>query len=250
MQKPTAIIPTVQLYIGSHEQTAQKIYPYLQSIFCASNGCAQCMTCIQIKEKKHASCLWLTTKKQYFLDDLLPLQEKLQFSLAEDERFFFIIEHAELLSLLSSNALLKSLEEPPLGYYFILQATATSELLPTVLSRCVTFYTKEEVVNVVFKSLYDHFTSHSLTPSLFLQELERSKINEDQSHELCKQILHFWQKKYNTLFESYVSNTQELALVEKKLNYIYNAIEQLPTVGNAKLFWKNLLLQFDPLINS
>ncbi|RTL06082.1 hypothetical protein EKK58_06410 [Candidatus Dependentiae bacterium] len=250
MQTATAIIPTVQLYIGAHEQTAQKISVYLQSVFCSHNGCSQCTNCLQIKAKKHVSCLWLTSKKQYILDDLLPLQEKLQFSLAEDERFFFIIENAELLSDLSSNALLKALEEPPLGYYFILQAKATTELLPTVLSRCVIFYTKDNTVNIVFKPLLDHFTLQALPALLFLQELDRSKINEDQSHELCKQILHFWQKKYNSIVETDPTNTNEIVLIKHKLNVLYKAIEQLPTIGNAKLFWKNLLLQFDPLINS
>lgn len=249
MQKSATIIPTVQLYIGSHEQTIQKTYEYLKSIFCSNNGCSACINCTQIKAKKHTSCLWLSSKKQYLLEDLIPLQEKLQFSLGEDECFFFIIENAEVLSPLSSNALLKSLEEPPLGYYFILQAKETTELPPTVLSRCVTFYTKEDGLTIAFKPLYDHFTSNSLPPSLFLQELERSKITEDQSHELCKHILHFWQKKYLSLFESYPVNTDERTLIEKKLNHLYNAIEHLPTVGNAKLFWKKLLLQFDPLIN-
>ncbi len=46
-----------------------------------------------------------------------------------------IIEAADTLSVASSNALLKILEEPPVDTYFILTAVRQSAVLPTVLSR-------------------------------------------------------------------------------------------------------------------
>ena len=90
MPKECVVIPTVQLYLGFHEQAVQKACSFIQSIFCVKDGCTTCITCVQINEKRHASCLWLSPKKQYVLDDLLPLQEKLQFSLGEQEHFFLL----------------------------------------------------------------------------------------------------------------------------------------------------------------
>lgn len=250
MPTQSITIPIAQLYLGFYEQTSKKACSYLQSIFCSANGCNQCITCVQIYEKRYASCLWLAPKKQYILEDLVPLQEKIQFSLGEHERFFFIIEAAECLSLLSSNALLKSLEEPPLGYYFMLLAKEPTVLLPTIVSRCVIFYTQDNVSAVQFKPLYDHFTQYALVPSLFLQELERSKITEEQSEELLKQIMQFWQKKYTETLLLATKNTEDIIAIEKKLTYVYQATELLPNSGNAKLFWKKLLLQFDLLVNA
>lgn len=242
MPPQSIVIPTVQLYVGSLEHTSKKTCTYLQSVFCLKNGCTTCIHCIQIVEKKHESCLWLTPKKQYLLDDLAPMQNILRFSRSQGERFFFIIEAAAALSLTSSNMLLKCLEEPPAGYHFILLAKETTELLPTILSRCVVFYTQTNHPKPQFKALYDHFTHTMITPSLFIQELERSKITEDESEELFRQIIQFWQNQYeSTCLTSPASHNN---VAEKRLALLYNASELLPTVGNAKLFWKKLLLQF------
>ena len=52
------------------------------------------------------------------------------------ERRVIIINPADDLETASSNALLKSLEEPPQGTFFVLIAHSPSRLLPTIRSRC------------------------------------------------------------------------------------------------------------------
>ncbi|MEE2645220.1 MAG: hypothetical protein VYD19_09835, partial [Myxococcota bacterium] len=47
-----------------------------------------------------------------------------------------LIEEAERLNLAAANALLKTLEEPSPGTYFILLSDAPERLLPTIRSRC------------------------------------------------------------------------------------------------------------------
>lgn len=48
----------------------------------------------------------------------------------------FIVDEAELLKHDAQNALLKTLEEPPLGTILILVTSAEEDLLPTIRSRC------------------------------------------------------------------------------------------------------------------
>jgi hypothetical protein len=50
-----------------------------------------------------------------------------------------IISHAENLPVISSNILLKTLEEPRANQYFILTSSNPSKILPTILSRCHRF---------------------------------------------------------------------------------------------------------------
>jgi len=50
----------------------------------------------------------------------------------------FVVREAELLSIPSQNALLKTLEEPPPGVTIILTCTSAAELLATTRSRCQT----------------------------------------------------------------------------------------------------------------
>jgi DNA polymerase III delta prime subunit len=47
-----------------------------------------------------------------------------------------IIGSAEAMNSNAANALLKTLEEPPLGSYFILTTSQPGRLIPTILSRC------------------------------------------------------------------------------------------------------------------
>ena len=54
----------------------------------------------------------------------------------EGKRRFVIVDGADLLTPQASNALLKTLEEPPPHSSWILVSEGTSKLLPTVVSRC------------------------------------------------------------------------------------------------------------------
>ena len=47
-----------------------------------------------------------------------------------------MIDHADYLTEAAANALLKTLEEPPAGCFFILSAASIDRMLPTVVSRC------------------------------------------------------------------------------------------------------------------
>lgn len=51
-----------------------------------------------------------------------------------------VLDSAEAMSMQSANALLKSLEEPRPGTYFILVSSASTKLPQTILSRCQPFY--------------------------------------------------------------------------------------------------------------
>ena len=53
-----------------------------------------------------------------------------------------IISNAQTMNPAAGNALLKMLEEPPAGTVLILVAPHTSDLLPTIVSRCqqIRFY--------------------------------------------------------------------------------------------------------------
>ena len=54
----------------------------------------------------------------------------------EGEKRVFILDRVEALTDSSSNALLKTIEEPPQGFTWILVTTQRSKVLPTIASRC------------------------------------------------------------------------------------------------------------------
>lgn len=97
----------------------------------------RCDQCTRIREERHEGVTWLTPTHEYTLADLEPLTSRICFQLDEGEKHYFVIPHGELLTRATANKLLKVLEEPPLGYYFVLLTENEAQLLPTIRSRAL-----------------------------------------------------------------------------------------------------------------
>ncbi|MBF9150053.1 DNA polymerase III subunit delta' [Novosphingobium jiangmenense] len=75
-------------------------------------------------------------KRSISVDQVRALQRRLTTRPTLGRRRAVIIDSADLLEKSAVNALLKSLEEPPIGTFFLLVVHALGRLLPTVRSRC------------------------------------------------------------------------------------------------------------------
>lgn len=81
---------------------------------------------------------WLRPMKQSLrIDQWYTLLED-YLSQASDGLRIVIIEGFETANEVFANAILKTIEEPPAGVYFIITTTQISRVLPTILSRCMT----------------------------------------------------------------------------------------------------------------
>ena len=75
-------------------------------------------------------------KRSISIDQIRRLQASLTTRPGLAEKRAIIIDAADDLERSGANALLKSLEEPPVGTYFLLVSHASDRLLPTIRSRC------------------------------------------------------------------------------------------------------------------
>ena len=75
-------------------------------------------------------------KRSITIDQIRRLQLSLTTRPGLSNRRAIIIDAADDLERGGANALLKSLEEPPIGTYFLLVSHASDRLLPTIRSRC------------------------------------------------------------------------------------------------------------------
>ena len=78
------------------------------------------------------------TKRSIPIDEIRALQHRLTTRPTLGSRRAVIIDPADDLEKSAVNALLKSLEEPPVGTFFLLIAHRPGRLLPTIRSRCRT----------------------------------------------------------------------------------------------------------------
>lgn len=88
------------------------------------------------EEKKRAEGKPFQTKRNITIDQVRRVQQRLVTRPTLGSRRAIIIDPADDMEKGAINALLKSLEEPPAGTFFLLVTHRPGRLLPTVRSRC------------------------------------------------------------------------------------------------------------------
>lgn len=101
--------------------------------------CNKCAVCTSINENRSMDIIEIDAASNTGVDDIRRLREKIGYAPSEAEYKVYIIDEVHMLSTSASNALLKTLEEPPQKVIFILATTEIHKVLPTVMSRCQRF---------------------------------------------------------------------------------------------------------------
>ena len=100
------------------------------------DSCGNCDNCKRILNDSHPDVRFVTPiGNEIKIEQIRSLQEMAVLKPTLGNWQIFIIDPAEKLNLSSSNALLKTLEEAPAHSLFILLASDTGAVLPTMLSR-------------------------------------------------------------------------------------------------------------------
>lgn len=114
-----------------------------KAVNCLENGkgepCNSCDMCQAITEGRALDVIEVDAASNTGVDDIRSLREKVNYSPNQARYKVYIIDEVHMLSTSASNALLKTLEEPPPHVIFILATTEAHKLLPTILSRCQRF---------------------------------------------------------------------------------------------------------------
>jgi len=99
--------------------------------------CGDCRSCRKIYSGHHPDIIFVTSSGPFIkIDQIRDLIRTLAMKPYEARLRVVVISDAQAMNPAASNALLKVLEEPPDRTILILTATQTSDLLPTIVSRC------------------------------------------------------------------------------------------------------------------
>ncbi len=101
--------------------------------------CNQCEMCLAITEGSAMDVIEIDAASNTGVDDIRSLREKVNYAPGQAKYKVYIIDEVHMLSNSASNALLKTLEEPPPQVIFVLATTEIHKVLPTILSRCQRF---------------------------------------------------------------------------------------------------------------
>jgi len=114
-----------------------------KAVNCLTNGkgepCNTCHICQAITEGRALDMIEIDAASNRGIDDIRDLREKVNYAPNQARYKVYIIDEVHMLTKEASNALLKTLEEPPPYVIFVLATTEAHKVLPTILSRCQRF---------------------------------------------------------------------------------------------------------------
>jgi DNA polymerase-3 subunit gamma/tau len=127
-----------------------------KAVNCLTNGkgepCNTCPMCQAITEGRALDVIEIDAASNTGVDDIRSLREKVNYAPNQARYKVYIIDEVHMLSPNASNALLKTLEEPPPHVIFVLATTEAHKILPTILSRCQRFdFRRLSLADVVSK---------------------------------------------------------------------------------------------------
>ncbi len=156
----------------------------------------------------------------------------------------FILEEAEKMHASSSNALLKTLEEPTLDAYFILITSHFSQILPTIVSRMTHFYflaLSEKEIEKALKEVYkippkEAEEAAKLAQGSFKKALEIASFEGSLS--IKELFFSLFQKKFGS-FEEFSQIIEKIQTKITEAKEPVKALEQFFSYLN--LWYKDLL---------
>jgi DNA polymerase III subunit gamma/tau len=104
-----------------------------------TDPCGKCENCIAIIEGRHVDVIEMDAASQTGVGDIREIIDSVHYSTTSARYKIYIIDEVHMLSTSAFNALLKTLEEPPLHVKFIFATTEIRKVPVTVLSRCQRF---------------------------------------------------------------------------------------------------------------
>jgi len=115
--------------------------------------CNKCISCLEINEGRAIDLIEVDAASNRGIDEMRNLREGVGIVPTKSKYKIYVIDEAHQLTKEASNALLKTLEEPPAHAIFILCTTEFSKILPTISSRCQRFEFKKLNLGQIIKRL-------------------------------------------------------------------------------------------------
>ena len=137
--------------------------------------CNKCPICFDISTGNCLDVSEIDGASNTGVDDVRELQREMLYATSSSRYKIIIIDEVHMLSKSAFNALLKTLEEPPIdNIVFIFATTEAHKVLPTIISRCQRFDLKKIPIEDIVKRLKE------------VSEIEKISIDEEALYPIAK----------------------------------------------------------------
>lgn len=230
------------LWIGNHDELMVQTKRWLQTFLNTCKACGVCASCFGIEREQHHAVTWLRPEPTYVLEDMQAIFKPIAFALEPGQHHVFVIQRADQLTLSCANSLLKSIEEPPQGYHFILLTERADDILPTIRSRCIVRTWHMQMKAVDKDTLCAFFlTTDFQSPQAFFQELEQRKPSEHETRIMLDDILSYWlvQARQAIVEDDGKRKRKAMRVITTISSYLTRPL--MP--GSSKILWRDLFLR-------
>ena len=117
------------------------------------NPCGKCYLCKEITDGNALDIIEIDAASNTGVENIREIIEKARFAPTQARWKVYVIDECHMLSTAASNALLKTIEEPPSRVVFILATTNPERVLNTIQSRCQKFDFRRISPNDIFQHL-------------------------------------------------------------------------------------------------
>jgi len=115
--------------------------------------CCKCDLCRQIADGSALDIIEIDAASNTGVENIREIIERAKFAPTQARWKVYVIDECHMLSTAASNALLKTIEEPPSRVVFILATTNPERVLNTIKSRCQKFDFRRISPNDIFQHL-------------------------------------------------------------------------------------------------
>ena len=117
------------------------------------NPCGKCDLCKQIVDGNALDIIEIDAASNTGVENIREIIERARFAPTQARWKVYVIDECHMLSTAASNALLKTIEEPPARVVFILATTNPERVLNTIQSRCQKFDFRRISPSDIFQNL-------------------------------------------------------------------------------------------------
>ncbi len=111
--------------------------------------CGNCKNCESIDLGNNIDVVEIDAASKTGVSDVREIIDNVNYKAVSAKKKIFIIDEVHMLSKAAFNALLKTLEEPPIDVIFIFATTETEKIPLTILSRCQRFQLKRVDIDLI-----------------------------------------------------------------------------------------------------
>lgn len=115
--------------------------------------CNKCSSCVEITNGYSMDVIEIDGASNRGIDNIRQIKDTVAYMPMSGKYKIYIIDEVHMLTNEASNALLKTLEEPPEHVIFILATTEPHKVLPTIKSRCQHFVFRKIPTKTILEQL-------------------------------------------------------------------------------------------------